>query len=146
MLIKLTDSCLENIDNNRPTLCVFIDLKKAFDTICHKKLVSKLKRMNITDKALEFFTNYLDNRQQQTVVNDCKSELRQMTVGVPQGSILGPVLFTLYINDIVTAVTNSQICLFADDTVTHHMKISLRPGIQYNETLKVYRNGWTQIV
>ena len=73
------------LETSQTPPCVFIDLKKAFDTICHKKLVSKLKRMNITDKALEFFTNYLHNRQQQTVVNDCKSELRQMTVGVPQG-------------------------------------------------------------
>ena len=75
--------------------------------------------MNIGGNALQLFRNYLENRHQKTAINDTTSMVRPMTVGVPQGSILGPVLFTLYINDIVSAVRHSKICLFADDTVIY---------------------------
>ena len=119
MLTKLTDSCLQNMDNGLPTVCVYIDLKKAFDTISHERLISKLYSMNIRGQALTLFENYLVNRKLKTAVNDSISGLRSMTVGVPQGSMLGPVLFTLYINDIVQVIEHSGMCLFADDTVIY---------------------------
>ena len=120
MLISLTDTCLQNMDNGLPTICVFIDLKKAFDTISHERLLTKLSSFNIRGQALELFKNYLTNRKLMTTVNDITSNTRPLSVGVPQGSILGPVLFTLYINDIVTVLKHSEICLFADDTVIYY--------------------------
>ena len=120
MLIKLTDTCLQNMDNSNATICVFIDLKKAFDTISHERLLAKLELLNIKGKALQLFTNYLKNRQQITIINNTKSGTRPVVVGVPQGSILGPILFTIYINDIIDVINHSGICLFADDTVIYY--------------------------
>ena len=127
MLVKLTDECLQNMDNGLPTICVFIDLKKAFDTISHERLLTKLYLLNIRDKALDLLKNYLTDRQQMTILNDFTSDTRPMKVGVPQGSILGPALFTLYINDIVNVLSHSKICLFADDTVIYfaHKNIAM---------------------
>ena len=119
-LISLTDSCLLNMDKGLPTVCVYIDLKKAFDTISHERLLTKLYLLNIRGQTLELFKNYLSNRNQMTTVNDIISDAKPMTVGVPQGSILGPVLFTLYINDIAQILNHSKICLFADDTVIYY--------------------------
>ena len=116
MLTKLTDACLQNMDNSQPTVCVFIDLKKAFDTICHKKLIKKLEQMGIKGDALKIFIDYLNNRHHTTIVCGKESSPHALLYGVPQGSILGPILFTLYINDISSMGLNSDICLFADDT------------------------------
>ena len=115
------------MDNGLPTICVFIDLKKAFDTISHERLLTKLYLLNIGDKALDLLKNYLTDRQQMTILNDFTSDTRPMKVGVPQGSILGPALFTLYINDIVNVLSHSKICLFADNTVIYfaHKNIAM---------------------
>ena len=116
MLTKLTDNCLQNMDEGKPTICIFIDLKKAFDTICHKKLITKLDQMKIQGDALDIFRDYLSNRHHSTIVNGNESPPHPLYYGVPQGSILGPILFTLYINDICNVPLHSDICLFADDT------------------------------
>ena len=116
-------------------LIVGNDLKKAFDTISHGRLLTKLDLLNVKGKALELFKNYLRNRQQITLVNNSESEMRHLSVGVPQGSILGPILFTIYINDITMVLSHSNVCLFADDTVIYYAHKNInqaRDAIQHD--------------
>ncbi len=104
-------------DNKEYTVGVFTDLKKAFDTIEHTLLMKKLERYGIRGAAYAWLRDYLDNRQQDVQLDNVKSDLQQVTYGVPQGSILYPKLFILYINDICNVSDFLKCVLFADDTV-----------------------------
>ena len=100
------------------TIGVFIDLKKAFDTIDHRHsiLLTKLNHYGIRGVANNWLTSYLYNRQQYVNINDHESDMANVVCGVPQGSILGPKLFILYINDICNTSSLLKFILFADDT------------------------------
>ena len=95
---------------------IFLDLKKAFDTVDHRILLDKLYKYGIRGVALNWFKSYLSNRKQYVCINDCSSEIKSITCGVPQGSILGPLLFILYINDLADVSDKLFTILFADDT------------------------------
>ncbi|KAL5253382.1 hypothetical protein ACHWQZ_G013235 [Mnemiopsis leidyi] len=97
-------------------LGIFIDLSKAFDTIDHRKLTTKLEHYGIRGNALQLISSYLSNRKQYVNVLDIKSDELPVQYGVPQGSVLGPLLFILYINDICNISTDAKLVLFADDT------------------------------
>ena len=94
---------------------VFCDISKAFDRVWHKGLLYKLRRIGISGSLLSWFANYLKGRRQRVVLPGVSSNWSSINAGVPQGSILGPLLFLIYINDIVENI-NSSIRLFADDT------------------------------
>ena len=94
----------------------FIDLSKAFDTVNHNILIRKLEHYGIRGVALQWFLNYLSNRKQYVYYNNVSSSLQGITCGVPQGSILGPLLFILYVNDIENCSSLLNFILFADDT------------------------------
>ena len=103
-------------DNNYFTCVILLDLEKAFDTVDHELLLTKLEKYGIRGNIQGLFKSYLSDRKQYVCVNNCCSDYQTITCGVPQGSILGPTLFSLYINDIVND-SNFTTRLFADDTV-----------------------------
>ena len=95
---------------------IFFDLNKAFDTVNHSMLLTKLDSYGIRGTAQKWFKYYLSDRSQYTVVNGNISSVKPVTIGVPQGSILGPLHFLIYINDIERSTKNAMLYLFADDS------------------------------
>ena len=106
------------LDNGLEVRAIFCDISKAFDRVWHKGLLSKLESVGISGGLLRWFCDYLDNRKQRVVLPGVSSDWVTINAGVPQGSILGPLLFLVYINDIVTDI-KSHIRLFADDTTLY---------------------------
>ena len=115
-LLDLHNKITLAADNHEYAIGVFIDLSKAFDTINHSILLKKLYHYGIRGIALDLFSSYLSNRRQYVTLNGVNSTHKTIISGVPQGSVLGPLLFLLYINDIVTSSRLLHFILFADDT------------------------------
>ena len=115
-LLDATNEWYLNMDEGLMNLVVFLDLAKAFDTVSHNILLQKLKYYGVDGLTLSWFESYLSNRQQQCVVGNCTSKPRKLTCGVPQGSILGPLLFLIYINDLPACLQCTTPRMYADDT------------------------------
>lgn len=115
-LIDLIEDITNSYDKNLSTVGVFIDLKKAFDTINHNILLQKLNHYGVRGICYQWIKSYLTNRQQYVSYNDTDSDFKNVVCGIPQGSILGPLLFLLYINDLSNISSKLKFILFADDT------------------------------
>ena len=115
-LLDITNEWYINIDNGLINTVLFLDLKKAFGTIDHSILISKMKLYGMLPKTLTWFCDYLLQRTQKTMVNGILSDSKTTKCGIPQGSILGPLLFLLYINDLPNANLVSNVRMYADDT------------------------------
>ncbi len=115
-LIEFLNEIYTNMDEGRLTGVLFLDLRKAFDTVDHNIAVCKLSEYNLSPNVLLWFDNYLWGRSQVTKVNGEESEARDVVCGVPQGSILGPLIFILYINSLPTVLNYTSPYLYADDT------------------------------
>ena len=113
---EIVDNLLDEIDSGKITAGIYLDLSKAFDTVDHNILLTKLQHYGIRGEALGWFQSYLTNRQQFTVANGNCSTKQNVLYGVPQGSVLGPLLFLIYVNDIAAAVPSHKLRLFADDS------------------------------
>jgi hypothetical protein len=124
-IIDLVTKIKANLDQKKSVLGVFIDLKKAFDTVSHNLLLQKLECIGINGVALKMFKSYLTNRAQIVQIDNTQSTARFITHGVPQGSILGPLLFLIYINDIPKLGLHGHVTLYADDTCLFYIGNSL---------------------
>ena len=115
-LIKMTDQIKEACDRGLYACGVYLDLKKAFDTVNHKILLSKLNHYGIRGIANDWFKSFLVNRTQYTNINGSNSNPEKVMYGVPQGSLLGPLLFIIFINDLNVSIKSSKVHQLADDT------------------------------
>ena len=117
-LTEITDFLLDNMNSKQLTGSIFLDLRKAFDVIPHDLILRKMKYYGIRNCELEWFSRYLMNRKQCVSIKGTTSSLLEVKSGIPQGSILGPLIFCLYINDIskLPFHSNTKISLYADDT------------------------------
>lgn len=134
-LMKVIDDIRENYDDDLLTLLCLLDFTKAFDRVVFHILIQKLgDQFGFNTFALRLIANYLTDRCQRVKINDKYSEYRCIKSGVPQGSILGPILFTMFINDIFTVVENCSIHGYADDV---QLYLSRRMGLIEDLTVRV---------
>ena len=118
-LHKLVDVLLDNVNEEMIIVVCFFDLKKCFDTINHDLLLSKLQKYGVEHNELLWFTDYLSDRSQAVNADGCISSFSNINTGVPQGSVLGPLLFLIFISDLPTCLGNTLMNIYADDTAIH---------------------------
>ena len=115
-LIHMTEAIRAGLDSGQVTCGIFVDFQKAFDTVNHEILLKKLEHYGFRGVINDWFRSYLTDRKQKVVINGFESRSRTMAHGVPQGSVLGPILFLIYINDLHKCIKYSKTYHFADDT------------------------------
>ena len=115
-VLELIDRFFNQMNNHKISTNFYIDLSKAFDSLQHDILLEKLAHYGLTNKAIALLKSYLSNHKQYVQLSDVRSSVRPISVGVTQGSILGPLLFSIFINDMVKSSTKFNFILYADDT------------------------------
>ena len=124
-LLTVFDTWSKYIDSGIPVDAVFLDFRKAFDSVPHKHLLLKLERLGVSGNVLKWISSFLSNRQQRVVINGQSSEWTDVSSGVPQGSVLEPLLFIMFVNDLPDEV-KSYCKLFANSTRTYKISRTLK--------------------
>ena len=120
LLIHLTESWRRAVDSGMVVAAAFVDFKNTFDSVSHDILLKKLNcEFGVNGSLLDLMRNYLSGRQQFTVLNGVKSDLLPVSMGIPQGSVLGPTLFVLFTNDLPCSVPSGSVYMYADDTTIY---------------------------
>ena len=114
-LISLTDTLFTNRNDKKHSIIASLDYSKAFETLDHKILLNKLAALNMSESALSWFTSYLANRRQCVKYNAALSDYEQIEFGVPQGSVVGPTMFIIYVNDLLLSLPDGCAIAYADD-------------------------------
>ena len=143
-LVKLVDEWISAIDKHEIVGTIFLDLSKAFDLVDHGILLDKLRLFNIDSSTCSWFSSYLSCRSQKTYVSGISSDIKPVLSGVPQGSVLGPLLFLMFINDLPVACKNSIVDMFADDTTlsVHNSSVDVVFSTLTDDLLNV--NTWCE--
>ena len=115
-LVEVFHDIASVLDKGKETDIIYLDFSKAFDSVCHARLLCKLNNVGVSGPLLHWFKNYLTGRKQRVVINGCHPSWAEVKSGVPQGSILGPILFLIYVNDLPDVIQNSNLAMFADDS------------------------------
>lgn len=136
----LTSAIYTNLDNKKPGLCVFLDLKKAFDTISHEQMLNSLNRIGIRGKVYKLFESYLTCRKQCVKCCGLISDVRTTSWGIPQGTVLGPILFLIYINGLLKIEGSHKLIGFADDIAVYY------EGKNWVEVKTRAEEGMTKII
>ncbi len=140
-LVALVDDILSCFEDKAFAAVTFCDLSKAFDCVSHKLIISKLRHYNVNELALDVFKSYLENRVQYVSCGGETSEKLPVTCGVPQGSILGPLLFLVMINDLSECVP-ANIVLYADDTTVISKHNTSSHALNLSKTNLKYVQNW----
>ena len=141
-LLKYLDKCARAVAVGRVVDAIYLDFEKAFDTVPHRRLLEKLKAYGINGDVLEWVKDYLSNRTQIVSVNGTESDLGLVLSGVPQGTVLGPLLFVVYINDMLDTVSSDAL-LFADDTKIYRQVCSKEDALELQNDIKRLEE-WTK--
>lgn len=116
-IAKLTSIIINQLDRKDKCLGVFIDLRKAFDSISHQKLLREIRKLGVGGRVLSWFGSFIDNREQRVKLNNATSEALTSCYGIPQGTVIGPLLFIMYVNSMFNLPLKCDIVAYADDTV-----------------------------
>ena len=138
--LEMVDRISQYLDNGKLPITVYLDLSKAFDTINHEILLKKIKYYGFADTPLKWFESYLHNRQQHVFFNGCYSTPKTLETGVPQGSILGPLSFLIYMNDLKESCNRFFPILYADDTGLVSSLCSFLHDQDVSNTCEISRN------
>jgi hypothetical protein len=143
-LLSITNTCLQALDMGYEECTIFFDIRKAFDSVPHKALMEKLQIIGLDVFLLHWLHSYLTNRKQTVVIEGESSEELSVLSGVPQGSVLGPLLFLVYINDVTSQVSvSSNVVLFADDTALYRVITTSDDYVQLQSDINCIAD-WTE--